>query len=509
MTSLEAGQRRGEAGRVGPAGVHRVEPRCRVPRETTGPFTGEGDLGALGSRVRAGPGIRLGADSRSSRSSRCVYCPPDVTRDHPRTFASRAAAGAAPKPARTARRPSSRNSPRCRPDRSSAPGRSLRRCRSGRRAAIRWRGSRDRATDRRATHVGDHDREPVLAMRRTSSSRTASSFPAARPTRITRAPSAASSSAASRPSPEVGPVTSTVRPSHRPGSGIAQPHSRRRTSNPTREKLATTVTSSRSSISVSDPCEHLCHPASRMRRTPVASNDDPYRPEAQMTRLHEQIETATADRRRIRVHRRLRQFADWDPGVDTSASGSTPGPLAVGSRYRLGVRMAAAWRPWSTGSPPTNRRDRVVLEGRAPASRPMDDIRFERPRGGTRIDYIADIRWVARCASSSRSWAGRSRLARDAVEGMQRTLDARAAAASDAPARTIVKVAVVGSGVSGLSRRLCPAATTTRSRCSRRERPSAATSRPSRSMPPDGPLGGRHGLHRLQRADLPDASSAC
>jgi carbon monoxide dehydrogenase subunit G len=70
---------------------------------------------------------------------------------------------------------------------------------------------------------------------------------------------------------------------------------------------------------------------------------------------------------------------------------------------------------------------RVVLTGEGSGVSAVDEIRFEPAGKGTRIDYTADIRlhgWMRLI----QPFLGRSfaRLARNAIEGMQRELDKRA-----------------------------------------------------------------------------------
>jgi hypothetical protein len=73
---------------------------------------------------------------------------------------------------------------------------------------------------------------------------------------------------------------------------------------------------------------------------------------------------------------------------------------------------------------------RVVLTGRGSGVEAVDDIRFEATETGTRIDYIADIRLkgLMRLAAPFAGGAF-AKIARDARDGMQRTLDRLAAEA--------------------------------------------------------------------------------
>lgn len=118
----------------------------------------------------------------------------------------------------------------------------------------------------------------------------------------------------------------------------------------------------------------------------------------------------------------------WDPGVATSER-LDPGPVGVGARYRLGVRMRGKVAPMdyviTTYEPPT----RVVLTGDGSGVHAVDDIRFSTtPDGGTRVEYVADIqlRGLMRLVAPFAGGAF-AKVASDAVGGMQRALDERAA----------------------------------------------------------------------------------
>ena len=81
----------------------------------------------------------------------------------------------------------------------------------------------------------------------------------------------------------------------------------------------------------------------------------------------------------------------------------------------------------------------------------VDDIRFERVGDRTVVDYTADIRSVGCCASPSRSLAGRSDgIGEQAAEGMNRELARRASSRAGGRVR-LMRVAIIGGGISGLS----------------------------------------------------------
>jgi hypothetical protein len=98
--------------------------------------------------------------------------------------------------------------------------------------------------DRSATTTGNRS-APVAAVSVAARSRSDASR---RPSRITRAPSRAIARAVASPRPEVGPVTTIVRPARAPGLGSVQPKRRDRMAGPIRLKLPTTEISMASSI---------------------------------------------------------------------------------------------------------------------------------------------------------------------------------------------------------------------------------------------------------------------
>jgi hypothetical protein len=149
-----------------------------------------------------------------------------------------------------------------------------------------------------------------------------------------------------------------------------------------------------------------------------------------MTTLHERIETA------LPIDETFAYVADfansqvWDPGVAT-AQRMDAGALGVGSRYRLGVRLGSRVAPMEYQITVFEPSTRVVLVGSGSGVSAVDEIRFERTGAGTRIDYTADIR-LGGLLRLIQPFLGPAfaNLGRNAVDGMQRTLDARAANAS-------------------------------------------------------------------------------
>jgi carbon monoxide dehydrogenase subunit G len=148
-----------------------------------------------------------------------------------------------------------------------------------------------------------------------------------------------------------------------------------------------------------------------------------------MTKLREQIETPLATKAAFAFVADFANSSIWDPGVETSER-LDPGPVGVGARYRLGVRLGGRVAPMEYRITVFEAPHRVVLTGEGSGVSAVDEIRFE-PAGpagkGTRIDYTADIRlhgWMRLIQPFlGRTFAS---LARNAIEGMQRELDKRA-----------------------------------------------------------------------------------
>ncbi len=145
-----------------------------------------------------------------------------------------------------------------------------------------------------------------------------------------------------------------------------------------------------------------------------------------MPRLHETITTSLSPGETFAFIADFANAERWDPGVATSTQVGS-GPIGLGTRFDLGVRMRGRVAPMTyritTFDPPR----RVTLTGQGSNVSAVDEIAFEPlPDGtGTRIDYIADIRlggWM-RLLEPFAGGAFR-KLAADAIGGMQRTLDA-------------------------------------------------------------------------------------
>jgi carbon monoxide dehydrogenase subunit G len=147
-----------------------------------------------------------------------------------------------------------------------------------------------------------------------------------------------------------------------------------------------------------------------------------------MTRLHEIIETPLPIEDTFAFVADFANSQHWDPGVATSER-IDDGPVGVGARYRLGVRMSGRVAPMEYRITTFEAPRRVVLTGDGSNVHAIDDIRFEPAGAGTRVEYTADIRLGGWMRLIQPLVGGAfERIAKDAVGGMQRALDERAAA---------------------------------------------------------------------------------
>ena len=147
-----------------------------------------------------------------------------------------------------------------------------------------------------------------------------------------------------------------------------------------------------------------------------------------MTTLHERIETPLPIDEAFAYVADFANSQEWDPGVVTSER-LDEGPVGTGSRFRLGVRLGPRVAPMEYRISVFEPATRVVLIGSGSGVSAVDEIRFERLDTGTRIDYTADIRLGGLLRLIQPFLGGAfANIGRNAADGMQRTLDAQAAA---------------------------------------------------------------------------------
>jgi carbon monoxide dehydrogenase subunit G len=147
-----------------------------------------------------------------------------------------------------------------------------------------------------------------------------------------------------------------------------------------------------------------------------------------MARLHERLETTLPLDEAFAFVADFANAAQWDPGVAFSERIDT-GPLGIGARYRLGVRMAGRVAPMDYRVTSWEPSAKVVLVGEGSGVAATDEISFEHTTSGTCIDYSADIQLRGALRLLSPFVGGAfARIAHNAREGMQRALEARARA---------------------------------------------------------------------------------
>jgi carbon monoxide dehydrogenase subunit G len=139
--------------------------------------------------------------------------------------------------------------------------------------------------------------------------------------------------------------------------------------------------------------------------------------------LHERLYTRLPIERAFDFVADFANAAIWDPGTATAVR-IDDGPVGVGARYRLGVRVGSAVRTMEYRITVYERPRRVVLAGDGSGVRATDEITFEWDADGTRINYTADIRLTGVMRLLAPFAGGEfAKIARQAREGMQQTLD--------------------------------------------------------------------------------------
>jgi dehydrogenase/reductase SDR family member 12 len=116
----------------------------------------------------------------------------------------------------------------------------------------------------------------------------------------------------------------------------------------------------------------------------------------------------------------------WDPGTAT-ARRVDEGPVGLGSRYELQVRMGRRLAPMTYRIVEHEPSRRVVLRGEGSFVAATDEITFDQTPSGTRIEYVADIRLTGLLRLVQPFLGGAfAKIGRDARDGMQRALAERA-----------------------------------------------------------------------------------
>jgi dehydrogenase/reductase SDR family member 12 len=147
-----------------------------------------------------------------------------------------------------------------------------------------------------------------------------------------------------------------------------------------------------------------------------------------MTRLTETLTSPVGIEQAFAYIADWSRQAEWDPNTTASRQIGEGGP-AVGARHELEVKMGSRRVPMEYRitelEPPT----RLVLEGEGSGIRARDVITFSQLPDGTRVDYVAEIELSGMLGLLqpllARALDG---IGKRAVAGMQRELDALAAA---------------------------------------------------------------------------------
>lgn len=152
-----------------------------------------------------------------------------------------------------------------------------------------------------------------------------------------------------------------------------------------------------------------------------------------MTKLTESLETSLPQAQAFAYVADWGRQAEWDPNT-VSSQPIGEGEPRVGARYALEVKMGPRAVPMEYRITKLDAPDRIVLVGEGSGVWSQDVITFSQVASGTRVDYEAEIRLSGLLGLLqpllSRAFDG---IAKGAVAGMKRELDAQVAAAAAAP----------------------------------------------------------------------------
>jgi carbon monoxide dehydrogenase subunit G len=146
-----------------------------------------------------------------------------------------------------------------------------------------------------------------------------------------------------------------------------------------------------------------------------------------MTTLAESIHTPLAREAAFAYVADFARQAEWDPNT-LSSRRVDAGPVGVGARFALEVRIGRRSAPMEYRITEHERPHRVVLVGEGSGVWSKDEITFTDEADGTRVDYVASIRLSGLLGLLQPLLGSAFRsIARGAAEGMKRELDALAA----------------------------------------------------------------------------------
>ena len=157
-----------------------------------------------------------------------------------------------------------------------------------------------------------------------------------------------------------------------------------------------------------------------------------------MKRLREVIEVPRAPETAFRYTADFSNIEQWDPGIQSSES-LTPGPVGLGSRFRLMVKFGPSQSPMEYTVTHFDPPRRIVLEGAGDSVHAIDEIRFTETPRGTRIEYTADITLKGIAGLAEPLLGGvLERIGRSAVSGLREALSEEPAPADESLVRDLL-----------------------------------------------------------------------
>lgn len=145
-----------------------------------------------------------------------------------------------------------------------------------------------------------------------------------------------------------------------------------------------------------------------------------------MTRLVEQVTTRLPAEAAFAYVADFSRQAEWDPNT-RSARRVDEEPLGVGARFALEVNVGGRSAPMEYRITEYDPPHKVVLIGEGSGVWSSDEISFTAIPGGTRVDYVAEIK-LRGILGLAQPLMGRAfeKIARGAAEGMRAALEAQA-----------------------------------------------------------------------------------
>ena len=145
-----------------------------------------------------------------------------------------------------------------------------------------------------------------------------------------------------------------------------------------------------------------------------------------MTMLNESLETPLARDAAYAYITDWSRQAEWDPNT-VSSKRIGEGDAEVGARYALEVKMGRRVVPMEYRITELEAPSKIVLIGEGSGVWTEDVITFTETESGTRVDYQAEIK-LSGLLGLAQPLLGRAfdGIAKGAVEGMKRELDAQA-----------------------------------------------------------------------------------